>query len=164
MLCYSAYCYAPLPTISSWSTHLRRNFLSVPRSLSDCCSFRLCSHLSYLVFVSIRLPYPQGACDGASTPCAFEWSCVHTSFTLALLWDKPTPRPSFKPHPPTTDLGLQVGTRFSPILLFALTQAGGIVWKASDLKSPIQGEPEHLQTNLFLINPPSEVGWHRALT
>ena len=37
------------------------------------------------------------------------------------------------------------------------------MWKASDLKSPIQGEPEHLRTNLFLVNPPSEVGWHRTL-
>jgi len=41
----------------------------------------------------------------ALTPCAFVQSCVHTSFTSTPLWDEPTPRLLFEPHPLTASLG-----------------------------------------------------------
>jgi len=97
----------------------------------------------------------------ASTPCAFDRSCLHTSFALTLLQGESTLQPLFEPHPPTAGLG-PCRNQAQPNPLACSNPDKGIkggFWS----QLPSQGEPEHLRTNLFLVNPPSEVGWQQTL-
>jgi len=154
--------YVHSPTVSPRSSHLRYDPI---RSRVPC---RIVVYPDTAAYPRILSSTPYGCrtlrepATGALTPRAFEWSCVHTSFTSTSLWDEPTPRPLFEPHPLTASLGPHRNWT-QPNLLACLNPGEEDRVEGFRSQLPIQGEPEHLRTNLFL-NPPSGVGWQRTLT